>query len=87
MFRMLSILLFTCLIATSVYAERVDIPADRDATLIEDAEGDVANGSGPAFFAGQTNQGAYGTRRGIIHFDVAAALPDNALMERAWLSL
>ena len=87
MFRMLSTLLLTCLTATSVFADRVHIPADRDATLIEDAEGDVANGSGPVFFAGQTNQPAFGARRGVIRFDVAAALPENALIDRAFLNL
>ncbi len=87
MFRILSILLLTCLAATAVYAEMVHIPADRDTTLIEDPDGALANGSGPAFFAGRTNQAAFGIRRALIHFDVAAALPENALIDRAFLSL
>jgi hypothetical protein len=87
MFRILSTLLLTCLTVTSVYAEMVDIPADRDNTLIENPDGALANGLGRAFFAGRTNQEVDGIRRGLIHFDVAAALPENALIDRAFLSL
>ncbi len=39
------------------------------------------------FFAGRTNQAAFGIRRGLIRFDVAAALPENALIDRVSLSL
>jgi hypothetical protein len=87
MFRILSTLLFTCLTATTVYAEMVHIPADRDATLIEDAEGDVANGSGPAFFAGRTNQSVDSIRRGVVRFDVASAVPADAIIDRVFLTL
>ena len=87
MFRILFTLLLTCLTATTVYAEIVDIPASRDTTLIEDPDGALANGIGPAFFAGSTNQAVFGIRRGLIHFDVAAALPEKALIERAFVSL
>jgi len=87
MFRILSTLLLTCLTITPVCAEMVDIPADRDNTLIEDPDGALANGLGRAFFAGSTNQAAFGIRRGLIRFDVAAALPKNALIDRVFLSL
>ena len=86
MFRILSTLLLTCLIVTSVFAERVHIPADRDATLIEDAGGGVANGLGP-LFAGHTNQQLFGVRRALVRFDVASALPENAIIDRVFLSL
>jgi hypothetical protein len=87
MFRILSTLLLTCVTATSVYAEMVNIPADRDNTLIEDPDGALSNGLGPNFFAGRTNQAVLGIRRGLIRFDVAAALPENALIDRVFLSL
>jgi len=87
MIRVLTTLLFTCLTALPAFAEIVHIPADRDGTLIEDAEGDVANGSGPAFFAGRTNQTKFSIRRGLVRFDVAAELPENALIDRVFLSL
>lgn len=87
MIRILSTILLACLAAMPVLAEMVVIPADRDATLIEDAEGDVANGSGPSFFSGHTNQAKFGIRRGIVRFDVASALPADALIDSASLRL
>lgn len=87
MFRMLYMCLLTCLTAMPAFAEMVIIPADRDATLIEDAEGDVANGSGPAFFTGRTNQSKFSIRRGLVRFNVASVLPENARIDRVSLSL
>jgi hypothetical protein len=87
MFRILSTLLLTCLTALPAFAGMVTIPADRDATLIEFEAGERANGSGPSFFAGHTNQEEFGTRRGLVRFDVAAALPENALIDGASLRL
>jgi len=86
MFRILSTLLLTCLTTTSVFAEMVHITADRDATLIEDAAGGVANGLGP-IFAGHTNQSVNGVRRALVRFDVASALPQDAIIDRVFLSL
>jgi hypothetical protein len=89
MFRLLSTLLLTCLTALPAFADMVTIPADRAATLIEDAEGDAANGSGPSIFAGRIGPtGGGGIRRALINFDVAAAnLPEKALVDRVSLSL
>ncbi len=63
------------------------VPADRDATLIEDAYGALANGSGPVLFAGRTGQAVFGLRRGLVRFDVAGALPERAIIDRVFLSL
>jgi hypothetical protein len=88
MFMKLSpLFLVTCLLAPPLQADMVHIPADRDATLIEDADGAYANGAGPAFFAGRNNQGQYALRRAVIHFDVAGHLPERALIDRAFVSL
>jgi hypothetical protein len=65
----------------------IAIPASRDATLIEDPTGALANGSGPYFVAGRTNQPANAVRRGLLHFDVAGALPPNAVVAHASLTL
>ncbi|HYQ71557.1 MAG TPA: DNRLRE domain-containing protein [Gammaproteobacteria bacterium] len=80
---------FLCalLAAAPLQADMVHIPADRDATLIEDPDGATANGAGPAFFAGRNNQGQYSIRRAVIHFDVAENLPEQAIIDRAFLSL
>jgi hypothetical protein len=80
-------MIFTSLITLPAFADMVHIPADRDTTLIEDAEGDAANGSGPAFFAGRTNQSLYSIRRAVVRFDVASALPQNAVIDRVFLTL
>ena len=63
----------------------VRLEPDRDATLIEDPEGALANGAGPALFAGLTSQGS--VRRALLHFDVAAALPERAVIERVVLTV
>ena len=68
-------------------AETVFIDAARDATLIEEPDGALANGSGPAFFVGRNNQVRNSVRRGLVHFDVAAVLPRNARVTAVRLTL
>jgi hypothetical protein len=75
------------LAAASAAAEVVFIESGLDATLIQDPGGALANGAGPVFFVGRTNQRQNSVRRGLIHFDVAAALPHNARVESARLTL
>jgi len=87
MFKILPALLLTCLTATPTLAEMAYITADRDASLIEDSEGDAANGSGPHFRAGHNNQQLFGVRRALVHFDVAGALPADAIIDRVFLTL
>jgi hypothetical protein len=78
----------TLLMAAGVPAtELIDVPAARDATLIEDPEGARANGAGPALFAGRTAQGDTGRRRALLLFDVAAVLPREAVVTNALLTL
>ncbi len=52
-------------------AETLVIEATNDATLIEDASGLLANGSGPALFVGRTGQATGGVRRAMVRFDLA----------------
>lgn len=70
-----------------VRAETAFVRADRDTTLIEDPEGARSNGVGPVFFVGQTNQTTGSLRRGLVWFDVAAALPQGAVVESVVLHL
>ncbi len=58
-----------------------------DATLIESATGALANGQGLYLHAGRTNQPTESLRRGLLRFDVAAALPPQARIEEARLVL
>jgi len=85
--RISSLILVTCLAASPLQADMVHIPADRDATLIEDPDGAWANGIGPAFFAGRTGQNQFALRRAVVRFDVAGNLPERALIDRAFVSL
>jgi hypothetical protein len=70
-----------------VRAETVRVEADRDATLIEHPDGALASGAGPFLFSGRTNQGSGSVRRALVRFDVAAAVPEKASIERAVLVL
>lgn len=74
-------------VAGAEQKETVTIVATRDATLIEDPAGLLANGAGPALFAGRTGQATNGTRRAVVHFELEDALPRNALIERVFLTL
>ena len=66
-------------------AESVTLPSSKDNTLYEDAGGALSNGGGDFFFAGKNGQGA--TRRGVIAFDVAAAVPGGSIVTSASLIL
>jgi len=82
--RILIVLLLAPALAT---AETLYIDAVRDATLIEEPGGALANGAGPVFFVGRTNQGQNSVRRALIYFDVAAALPRAARIQSVRLTL
>ncbi len=75
------------LMAGSVGAETVLIEAVADATLIQDPDGALANGSGPVFFVGRNNQRENSVRRSVVRFDVASALPARARIEDVRLTL
>ena len=75
------------LIGGPAAAETVTVEAARDATLIEDPDGAWSNGSGSAFFAGRTSQSQNSVRRALLYFDVAAALPNKAVIESVSLTL
>jgi hypothetical protein len=57
------------------HAATVAIQATRDTTLVEDANGALANGAGPSVFAGRINSPENSVRRGLFAFDVARELP------------
>lgn len=84
---LLCLLLLSSAFAPPPATESVIIEPGRDATLIEHPEGALANGSGPFFFAGRTNQSQNGTRRALLFFDLEAALPDDAILVSASLTL
>jgi hypothetical protein len=79
--------LTVALFPASAPAETAIVPAAADDTLIESPTGALSNGAGPAFFVGRTSQSANYRRRGVIRFDVAAALPAGAIVRRVELAL
>jgi hypothetical protein len=89
MHRMPAPLLLGTLLLVPLGAEAgvVMIPAWRDATLIETTDGSLANGSGPYFFAGRTNQASDYRRRALIAFDIDDFVPRGAQVSAARLVL
>jgi hypothetical protein len=81
------LLLAVVLASAQATAETVEIEASRDATLVEDPDGALANGSGPAFFVGRTNLEENSIRRALLRFDVAEIVPRNAIIESATVEL
>jgi hypothetical protein len=88
MTRRILVLLFVLLVGGVAAAGTVTLEADRDATLIERADGDLALGASPSLFVGATAQGeGAASRRALIRFDVASAIPRNASIVRVELSV
>lgn len=77
-----------CVIAVAASAAPgavVQIPASRDNTLYEDAAGATSNGAGPAMFSGLNSQAR--KRRAVVHFDIAAMIPQGSVITSATLVL
>jgi len=75
--------LSTLLAAGSAAADTVVIGASQDNTLYTDGTGGISNGAGQFFFAGQAGS----ARRGLVAFDVAAAVPPGSTIQSATLTL
>ncbi|MFK7740019.1 MAG: hypothetical protein AB8H80_06810 [Planctomycetota bacterium] len=79
-------LVTAAVVLTSVRGQNaVTLQPVQDTTLYEDATGARANGSGGRVFVGLNSQGL--TRRAILQFDVAGALPAGAVILTADLDL
>jgi len=63
------------------------IEASADSTLYEDAQGNVANGSGSILLAGRINSEVDSIRRAVLFFDVTSELPHGAVVEAVALKL
>ena len=79
--------LLATLLSSLSWAGTVQVPVRADATLIEDPDGALANGSGPFLFLGRTSQQTGGIRRALAVFDVASALPAHAIVTGVTLRL
>lgn len=82
-----SLLVLLAAMNTARSQTTVAISALKDNTLYENATGAVSNGAGEHFFAGHTGETSFGLRRGIIAFDIAAAVPAGATITSVTLTL
>lgn len=85
--RVAAIVALALLWGSSARGETVLVEAGADATLIQDPAGGLANGAGPVFFVGRTNESEDSVRRGLVYFDVGLAVPPNAIVESVRLTL
>lgn len=85
MVRVLAPVVAVLAIAPWAAADVVAIGASKDNTLYEDAGGLLSNGLGPTFFAGRTSTGEI--RRGLLAFDIAAAVPAGSTITGVRLNL
>jgi hypothetical protein len=70
---------------TAARADEATLGPARDNTLYEHADGALSNGAGVHLFAGAINTGSL--RRGVLAFDVAAAVPAGSTITGATLTL
>ena len=73
--------------ARNIFADVAAIGPAQDATLFENALGSLASGSGPAILAGRINSSSGSIRRGLILFDVGAAVPPGSIVTAVRLHL
>lgn len=82
----LILLTFLIVFQLKIYSQTtVSVGAVNDNTLYESLTGALSNGAGMHFFTGKTNNGDL--RRGLVMFDVAAAVPANATIVSVDLKL
>ena len=82
-------LLAALLLAGAARADLIEVVAGRDTTLYSDlTASELSNGGGEYLFAGSTGENAnFNLRRGLVWFDVDAALPDGAVVTSVELRL
>ncbi len=70
---------------SAAQAETISIDALKDNTIYQSATAALSNGAGEFIHTGITKEGVL--RRGLIAFDVAAALPANAIVTNVGLTM
>jgi len=79
------LLALTLLVCEATAQTIVQLPAAKDNTLYENATGSLSNGVGQHFFAGVTREEF--RRRGLLFFNIAAAIPAAARIDSVKLTL
>jgi hypothetical protein len=75
-------------IASSLVVLPVVLEAERDATIYEEGNGTIANGSGSYLFTGRTeSQNGSAERRALLAFPTAEAVPDGSTIASVSLEL
>ena len=76
-----------CTVASLASAATISIMPSKDNTLYQyvPAEGDLSNGAGFHFFAGENGMGEL--RRGVLAFDIAGSIPPGSTITGVSLSL
>ena len=75
-------------VAADARADQVELVAVRDTMLVETSAGNLSNGAGQYFFAGNTGQpDPLNTRRGLLAFDIAGSVPPGATITGVTLQL
>ncbi|MDX2115136.1 MAG: DNRLRE domain-containing protein [Planctomycetota bacterium] len=74
-------------VSASAPGASVTLWPSADNTLYESSTGATSNGAGTGMFAGRNSQASNSIRRGLVRFDVAGALPTNAVITGATLRL
>ena len=87
--RRMALLLCVLAQARAVSADLIELVAGRDTTLYSDlTASELSNGGGQYLFAGSTGENAnYNLRRGLVWFDVASAVPEDAVITSVELRL
>lgn len=83
--RTLTVLILLVLAAGRSWAGVVVLEPLQDNTLYEDVQGAVSNGAGQHLFIGRNSQG--NTRRALLAFDLASAVPAGATITSVGLSI
>lgn len=68
---------------SSAMADEITLLPTRDATLFQDDDGDLANGSGSYLFVGVGND----PKRALLAFDIASSIPAGSIIESVELEL
>lgn len=63
----------------------IEIEASKDNTLIENAAGNLSNGSGDYLFAGKSSKGVI--KRALVYFDIAGNIPAGSTINSAALHM
>ena len=81
----MAIFVASCCGTLPAFGGVITITPSKDNTLYQSGDGSLSDGAGPHFFVGETGGGL--SRRGLLAFDIAAAVPAGAAITNVSLAL